>query len=179
MSCVPGRRASPSSFSSTSCSTRRCRWATPMLSATASRPCCKRPFPRPRLSCMSTAGTIAKHPGRRLDDMAGRPAFVVEDQSEVIDFLTAHLRPERRIDTHGAVVFLAGERGYKLKRAVKFPYMDFSTVERRAAMCAAEIEIHRPLPPEVYLGPALGRRGRAGRLPVGHAGGAADHRGDR
>src|SRR6266550_3448383 len=145
-----------------------------MLSATASRPCCKRPFPRPRLSCMSTAGTIAKHPGRRLDDMAGRPAFVVEDQSEVIDFLTAHLRPERRIDTHGAVVFLAGERGYKLKRAVKFPYMDFSTVERRAAMCAAEIEINRRLAPEIYIGTAPVRRGRDGKLALGEVGEAAD-----
>src|SRR5437879_6210143 len=131
-----------------SCSTRRCRWATPMSSATASRPCCARLFPRPRSSCMSTAGTIAKRARPRLDAMAGRPAFVVEDQSEVIDFLMAHLRPERRIDTHGAVVFLAGERGYKLKRAVKFPYMDFSTVERRAVMCEAENEFNRRLSAE-------------------------------
>ncbi|MFI5002520.1 MAG: aminoglycoside phosphotransferase, partial [Reyranellales bacterium] len=64
--------------------------------------------------------------------MAERPSFVVQDQSEVIAFLAARLAPARRIDTHGAVVFLSGERAYKLKRAVKFPYMDFSTVERRA-----------------------------------------------
>ena len=32
-----------------------------------------------------------------------RPAFVVEDQSEVIEHLQAELRPDRRIDTHGAV----------------------------------------------------------------------------
>jgi aminoglycoside phosphotransferase family enzyme/predicted kinase len=81
-----------------------------------------------------------------------RPAFVVEDQSEVIDHLQAQLRPDRRIDTHGAVVFLAGDRAYKLKRAVKFPYMDFSTVERRGAMCEAEIETNRRLAPEIYLG---------------------------
>ena len=81
-----------------------------------------------------------------------RPAFVVEDQSEVIEHLQAELRPDRRIDTHGAVVFLAGDRAYKLKRAVKFPYMDFSTVERRRAMCEAEIETNRRLAPEIYLG---------------------------
>jgi uncharacterized protein len=81
-----------------------------------------------------------------------RPAFVVEDQSEVIYHLQAHLRPDRRIDTHGAVVFLAGDRAYKLKRAVKFSYMDFSTVERRRAMCEAEIETNRRLAPEIYLG---------------------------
>jgi aminoglycoside phosphotransferase family enzyme/predicted kinase len=80
------------------------------------------------------------------------PAFVVEDQTEVIDHLQAQLKPERRIDTHGAVVFLAGDRAYKLKRAVKFPYMDFSTVERRRVLCQAEVEINRRLAPEIYLG---------------------------
>ena len=39
--------------------------------------------------------------------MGRQPAFVVEDQSEVIAFLEAHLAPVKRIDTHGAVVFLA------------------------------------------------------------------------
>src|SRR5918994_1044799 len=100
-------------------------------------------------------------PGRSIPDGAGAtapPSFVVEDQSEVIDFLTKHLAPERRIDTHGAVVFLTPERGYKLKRAVKFPYMDFSTAERRGAMCAAEIEINHRLAPEIYLGAAPVRR---------------------
>jgi aminoglycoside phosphotransferase family enzyme/predicted kinase len=90
--------------------------------------------------------------------MTERPSFVVEDQSEVIGFLEKRLAPAKRIDTHGAVVFLSGERGYKLKRAVKFPYMDFSTVDRRAAMCRAEIDINRRLAPEIYLGTAPVRR---------------------
>ena len=84
--------------------------------------------------------------------MADRPSFVIEDQSEVIDFLVKRLAPARKIDTHGAVVFLSGDRGYKLKRAVKFPYMDFSTVERRAEMCAAEVEFNQRMAPELYLG---------------------------
>jgi aminoglycoside phosphotransferase family enzyme/predicted kinase len=41
------------------------------------------------------------------------------------------------------VVFLAGERAYKLKRAVRFPYMDYSTLERRRAMCEAELALNR------------------------------------
>ena len=105
--------------------------------------------------------------------MTAAPSFVVEDQSEVIDFLAAHLRPERRIDTHGAVVFLTRERGYKLKRAVKFPYMDFSTAERRGAMCTAEIAINHRLAPEVYLGTAPVRR-RDGKLGLGEVGEQAD-----
>jgi aminoglycoside phosphotransferase family enzyme/predicted kinase len=102
--------------------------------------------------------------------MGQQPAFVVEDQSEVIAFLETHLSPVKRIDTHGAVVFLAGERAYKLKRAVKFPYMDFSTVDRRAAMCAAEIEINRQLAPEIYLGTAPVRRDHDGKLALGEIG---------
>src|SRR5258708_1145830 len=119
---------------------------------------------------MSTAGTIANCARRPSDAMSRQPAFVVEDQSAVIAFLEAHLSPVKRIDTHGAVVFLARERAYKLKRAVKFPYMDFSTVDRRAAMCAAEIEINRQLAPEIYLGTAPVRRGRDGKLALGEVG---------
>src|SRR3546814_11545455 len=36
-----------------------------------------------------------------------------------------------RTDTHGAIVFLAGDRGYQVKHAVALPYMAFSTMEKR------------------------------------------------
>ena len=55
-----------------------------------------------------------------------------EDQTAVIDFLGSAAAYGRdvvaveRIETHGALVFLAGEHVYKIKRAVRFPYMDFS-----------------------------------------------------
>lgn len=101
--------------------------------------------------------------------MTERPSFLIEDQSEVIAYLERRLAPVRRIDTHGAVVFLSGDRAWKLKRAVKFPYMDFSTVERRAAMCAAEVDINRGLAPEIYLGVAPVRRVR-GELTLGEVG---------
>lgn len=106
--------------------------------------------------------------------MTGRPSFVVEDQSETIAFLDAELKPERRIDTHGAIVFLCRERAYKLKRAVKFPYMDFSTESRRAAMCAAEIDVNRRSAPEIYLGIAPVMR-RDGKLALGEVGEASGH----
>ena len=58
------------------------------------------------------------------------------DQSDVFAFLadpaTHELRePIIRIDTHGAAVFLAGKNVYKVKRAVRFPFMDFSTLDKR------------------------------------------------
>ena len=107
--------------------------------------------------------------------MNTRPSFIVEDQSETIAFLDAELNPERRIDTHGAVVFLCRERAYKLKRAVKFPYMDFSTEGRRAAMCAAEIDVNRRSAPEIYLGvaPVLRRNGKLALGEVGETSGQA------
>jgi aminoglycoside phosphotransferase family enzyme len=57
-----------------------------------------------------------------------------------------------RIDTHAASVFLAGERAYKVKRAVKFPFLDYSTAAKRKAACEAELEVNRPFAPQLYLG---------------------------
>ena len=49
-------------------------------------------------------------------------------------------------------MFLAGSEAWKIKRAVRFPYMDFSTLEKRRAACAREVEINRRLAPDIYLG---------------------------
>jgi uncharacterized protein len=55
-------------------------------------------------------------------------------------------------ETHMSWVFMAGERVYKLKKPVRFSYLDFSTLERRAAACQAEDALNRRLAPDVYLG---------------------------
>ena len=49
-------------------------------------------------------------------------------------------------------VFMAGDCVYKLKKPVRFPYLDFSTLEGRAAACRAELSLNRRLAPNVYLG---------------------------
>ena len=102
--------------------------------------------------------------------MTAHPSFIVEDQSATTAFLEARLVPQKRIDTHGAIVFLTTERAYKMKRAVKFPYMDFSTVAIRRAMCAAEVEINAKLAPEIYLGVAPIRKASDGSLSLGEVG---------
>jgi uncharacterized protein len=56
-----------------------------------------------------------------------------------------------RIDTHGAVVFLAGARAYKMKRAVAYPYMDFSTLEKRRNACRRERTLNSRTAAELYL----------------------------
>ncbi|WP_291560896.1 hypothetical protein [Bradyrhizobium sp.] len=47
---------------------------------------------------------------------------------------------------------MAGDRVYKLKKPVRFAYLDFSTLDRREAACRAEDLLNRRLAPDVYLG---------------------------
>jgi aminoglycoside phosphotransferase family enzyme len=56
-----------------------------------------------------------------------------------------------RRETHMSWVFLAGDRVYKLKKPVRFPYLDFSTLARREAACRAELRLNRRLAPDIYL----------------------------
>jgi uncharacterized protein len=56
-----------------------------------------------------------------------------------------------RRETHMSWVFLAGERAYKLKKPVRFPYLDFSTLGRRESACRAELRLNRRLAPDVYI----------------------------
>src|SRR3984893_13690676 len=55
-----------------------------------------------------------------------------------------------RIDTHAASVFLEGSRALKIKRAVHFPYLDYSTLAKRKAACDEEMKINRQFAPEIY-----------------------------
>jgi aminoglycoside phosphotransferase family enzyme/predicted kinase len=55
-----------------------------------------------------------------------------------------------RIDTHAASVFLEGNRALKIKRAVRFPYLDYSTLEKRKAACDEEMKVNRPFAPQIY-----------------------------
>ncbi len=96
------------------------------------------------------------------------------DQAAVAEFLArpeshglAHGETVERIDTHGAMVFLAGDRVYKMKRAVRFPYMDFSTLELRHRACEREVTLNRRTAPELYLGVVTVTRGDDGALQFG------------
>src|SRR3954447_15762755 len=75
-------------------------------------------------------------------------------QKEVFALLSdsaTHGASVRRIDTHAASVFLAGEHAYKVKRAVRFPFLDYSTLAKRKAACDAELAVNQPFAPELYL----------------------------
>jgi aminoglycoside phosphotransferase family enzyme/predicted kinase len=80
----------------------------------------------------------------------------------------------KRIDTHAAVVFLAGEHVFKVKRAVKFPFLDYSSTAKRKAACEAEIHVNRSFAPEIYRGVVAITRAADGRLALGGDGEAED-----
>jgi aminoglycoside phosphotransferase family enzyme/predicted kinase len=98
----------------------------------------------------------------------------IDDQTEVMNFLadprTHDLdRPVKRIDTHGACVFLAGSNVYKIKRAVRFPFLDFSTLDKRRRACENEIVVNKDNAPGFYLGVVAVVRHQS-RLQLGGSG---------
>src|SRR5437762_1106315 len=105
---------------------------------------------------------------------------MTDDQRDVIDFLgrpssyRAAAERVKIIETHASLVFLAGDRAYKLKRAVKYSYLDFSTAERRRVACEAELNLNRRTAPELYLEVRALTRGAHGELAFANAGPAVD-----
>jgi hypothetical protein len=61
-------------------------------------------------------------------------------------------QPPQVVQTHISVVFLAGDRAFKLKKPVDFGFLDFSTRERRARYTHEELRLNRRLAPDIYLG---------------------------
>ena len=56
----------------------------------------------------------------------------------------------QRVDTHAAVVLLAGDHAYKVKRAVRYPYLDFSTLAARKSALDRELTLNRRSAPSLY-----------------------------
>ncbi len=69
-----------------------------------------------------------------------------------------------RIETHGSLIFLCGERVYKLKREIAYASLDFLTLEKRERVCHAELRLNRRTAPGLYLGVSAITRDRAGVL---------------
>ena len=96
--------------------------------------------------------------------------------------LTAYLQsgkagwplPVERVDTHAAHVFLAGDRAWKLKRAVDLGYLDFSTVEKRHDALAAELELNSRTAPGMYRALHPVTRREDGGFRIGGDGAAVD-----
>jgi aminoglycoside phosphotransferase family enzyme/predicted kinase len=95
---------------------------------------------------------------------------VTESQEPVFAFLadpaTHDGRPVKRVDTHAAVLFLGDDRVLKVKRAVRFPFLDFSTLDKRKAACESELAVNRAYAPDIYRRVVPITRAADGRLAL-------------
>lgn len=69
-------------------------------------------------------------------------------------------------ETHISWVFLTDRHAYKLKKPVRFDFLDFSTVELRHHWCTEEVRLNRRLAADVYLGVVAVRRTPQGELSL-------------
>jgi aminoglycoside phosphotransferase family enzyme/predicted kinase len=86
-----------------------------------------------------------------LTDAMLDPGFYIHSPDEVL-----------HKETHISHVFLAGQLVYKIKKPVRFPFLDFSTLAKRRHFLEAELRLNRRLSPTVYLEvvPIFRQRGR-------------------
>lgn len=97
-------------------------------------------------------------------------------QDEVVRFLKnpanwpRHPLDVQTVETHGALVFLAGDEVLKVKRAVRLPYLDFSTLAARRHFCEREIAVNRDGAGGIYRGVVPITREATGRLAIGGTG---------
>ena len=77
--------------------------------------------------------------------------------------ILAHLaQGAQRIDTQGATILLKGDRALKIRRAIRLPFLDYSTLAKRRAAAEAEIALNRAHAPHIYIDSAPIRRTRDG-----------------
>ncbi|MFL5283906.1 MAG: phosphotransferase [Rhodopila sp.] len=102
-------------------------------------------------------------------------------QQAVIDFLSdpaSYGRPDarvERVETHCSIVFLVADGAYKLKRAIRFASLDYTTVERRRAACESELRLNARTAPDLYLAVRAITCGVDGTLAFDGTSPALDH----
>lgn len=95
--------------------------------------------------------------GNRLSDPAAyrTPAVSLEDKVGFLrrpDSYPPGVTEVEVLETHMAWVFLAGDLVYKLKKPVRFSYLDYSTIDRRERACRTEFRVNRRTAGTIYLG---------------------------
>ena len=78
------------------------------------------------------------------------------------------------VETHISIVFIAGSFVYKLKRRVKYDFLDFTTIEGRKLACREEVRLNRRLTADVYLDVLPITRDTDGLLHLGGDGAVVD-----
>lgn len=86
------------------------------------------------------------------------PSEAEREAAEVVAFLAdpasfaEHPAVIDTIETHAARIVLAGHKAYKVKKRVKLPFLDFTTLAQRRAALERELELNRDQAPDIYLG---------------------------
>ncbi len=97
-----------------------------------------------------------------------------DNQQHVLDFLDRSsfgaAGGGKRIDTHASMVFLGPDRVLKIKRAVRLPFLDYSTLEKRKSACEEELKVNAGNAPELYRGVVPITRNSDGVLEIGGSG---------
>ena len=97
------------------------------------------------------------------------------DQGRLVAALRQQLGAEL-IETHISYVLLAGDRAYKIKKAVDLGFLDFSTLAARRFFCAEELRLNRRLAPSLYLDlVAIGGSVAAPRIVAAEVDGALEY----
>jgi len=101
------------------------------------------------------------------------------DQTAVVEALrsgsaSGESSPLKQIDTHVSHLFLGRRHAYKLKRAVKLPFLDFSTIDARRSACEAELAANAAFASSLYEGVAPVVRSIDGHISVGGSGDVLD-----
>src|ERR1017187_5836571 len=128
----PSASASPRPRNGQPATTRNCR----SRNRANSRRCTERACPNPRMNAESCP----------------------TDSEAKLRYLQAALAPApggeavRRLETHMSWLLLGGDKVLKLKRPVRYPFLDFSTVQARERDAREEIRVNRRLAPGIYLG---------------------------
>lgn len=102
------------------------------------------------------------------DDQKPTTAFLARGKTYGCD------EPVEVRETHISRLFLVGSRVFKMKRAVKLPYVDFSTPELRLQACFREVALNSRTTPDLYLGVRKIFRHSDGRLSFDPGGEVVD-----
>ena len=74
------------------------------------------------------------------------------------------------VETHMSWVFLTDRYAYKMKKPVRYDFLDFSTLALRRRDCEEEVRLNRRFAPDVYLGTVPLTVDASGNLRLGGAG---------
>jgi aminoglycoside phosphotransferase family enzyme/predicted kinase len=83
-------------------------------------------------------------------------------------FYPEHPKQIEFIETHISYIFIAGNFVYKVKKAVRFDFLDFTSLEKRKFYCEEELRLNRRLAPNTYLDVIEISKDAKGKIILGH-----------